>query len=140
MDELQAAFLREKLKRLDADNLWRRRIADLYLEKLAGIPELSLPKVSEDSDSVWHLFVVKSMHRETLRKALDDDGIKTLIHYPVVPYDQCAYKDDSTGAGLDISSILQHQVLSLPIGPTLSLEKARYVAMRVKHHLAAMGS
>ena len=138
MDELQAAFC-AKIQRLDSDNESRRRIASLYLARLAGTPTLVLPNVDKNSHPVWHLFVVRSPQREALIRALSDDGIQTLMHYPVAPYNQPAYAGDSPRQDLDVSDMLASEVLSLPIGPTVSLETAAHVATRVRQHMTTMG-
>lgn len=121
LDELQAALLRVKLPRLDADNQHRARLARRYLEKLAPLQALGLglPTVPAWADPVWHLFVVTHPRRDALAQHLQEAGVGTVIHYPVAPHLQPAYASLGLGAGaLPISERLHAQVLSLPIGPT----------------------
>jgi dTDP-4-amino-4,6-dideoxygalactose transaminase len=80
LDELQAAFLRVKLKRMPLWNQRRREIANIYLDQLSQTP-LTLPVVAAGADPVWHLFVVKSAHRDRLQDHLNQNGIETIIHY-----------------------------------------------------------
>jgi dTDP-4-amino-4,6-dideoxygalactose transaminase len=119
LDPLQAAILRVKLQRLDAWNDRRRKVASAYLEGLRG-SALGLPEVPGGVDPSWHLFVVRCKERDALQRRLGDAGIETLIHYPIPPYRQEAYRD----LGLDedsfpIASRIADEVLSLPIGPHL---------------------
>ena len=93
LDELQAAFLRVKLRHLDRWNEQRRQVAARYDDKLAGIPGLSLPRAPQWAEPVWHLYVVRTPHRVELIKALDGKGIGTLVHYPIPPHLQQAYAD-----------------------------------------------
>lgn len=120
LDELQAAFLREKLKLLDGWNNQRRRIADAYL---VGLSEsgLTLPEVPSWAEPVWHLFVVKTAKRIAFQKALAERGIATMIHYPVAPHRQPAYAELSLGEGsFSIAESLHRDVLSLPIWPQMN--------------------
>jgi len=128
LDELQAAFLREKLRVLDRWNDLRRRVASRYLEALAG-SGLGLPGVSDRVEPVWHLFVVRSSSRDALQRHLSDSHISTLIHYPVPPHLQGAYAELGLGsASLPISEKIHREVLSLPMGPhLLARQQARIV-------------
>jgi dTDP-3-amino-3,4,6-trideoxy-alpha-D-glucose transaminase len=133
LDPLQAAMLAVKLRRLDAWNAHRRRIADLYLDRLDGIPGLSLPPAAPGIDSSWHLFVVRHDRRDDLARGLAAAGIETLIHYPVAAHLSGAYQDAATGAGsLPLTERLAATVLSLPIGPHLDVAAAAYVATSVR--------
>ena len=93
LDELQAAFLRVKLTRLDAWNDHRRRIAAGYRDKLSGSPSLGLPRAPQWAEPVWHLYVVRTARRAELMAALEKAGIGSLIHYPIPPHLQQAYAD-----------------------------------------------
>ena len=132
LDELQAAFLFEKLDRLDEDNRHRRLIADFYREHLSRIPGLQLTRQVEEAESVWHLFVVQTAHRESLMRTLAEDGIQTMIHYPVPPHKQEAYDTGTKIWALPISEEIHRRVVSLPIGPTLSIEDAKRVVVSVR--------
>jgi dTDP-4-amino-4,6-dideoxygalactose transaminase len=127
LDELQAAFLLEKLSHLDRDNSHRQMLASYYLHNLQDHPHVILPKIANGAESVWHLFVVRTEQREGLTKALADDGIQTMIHYPIAPHEQKAYSAHPPLGPFPISEMLHRQVLSLPMGPTMSLEDAQRV-------------
>lgn len=117
LDELQAAFLRIRLSRLDEWNLRRSSIARTYL---AGIDPLrfSLPVVPEWSEPNWHLFVVRSCRRDVEIAAFARKGIETSIHYPLAPLYQPAYADLlPVPAKLEITARLKSEVMSLPMGP-----------------------
>lgn len=118
LDELQAAFLRVKLRYLDAWNGRRRKIADQYLEELLTNDYLTLPQVPPWAEPVWHIFVVRTSERDLLQKHLADCGIQTLIHYPVPPHKQGAYQELSHLL-LPVSERIHEEVLSLPMGPTM---------------------
>ena len=115
LDEIQAAFLNVKLKYIQKDIINRRRIANFYLENIKN-PNITLPKVLEQDGHVWHLFVIRTSNREQLQKYLRENGIQTLIHYPIPPHKQKAYKEYND-LNLKITNKLQNQVLSLPISP-----------------------
>lgn len=118
LDELQAAFLRVKLNHLDSWNEKRKWVAGRYLAALAGCPQLTLPAVAEGADPVWHLFVVRHAQRDALRAALAEAGIDSLIHYPIPPHLQRAYRSDGYSRHrLPVAEALAGEVLSLPIGP-----------------------
>ncbi len=119
LDELQAAFLREKLIKLDVWNARRKVIAAEYLCKLSG-GNVALPRVSEWADPVWHLFVVRHPQRDQLKQKLSERGVGTLIHYPVSPHLQEAYAELGHARGaFPISERIHREVLSLPMGPHL---------------------
>jgi dTDP-4-amino-4,6-dideoxygalactose transaminase len=131
LDELQAAFLLEKLIRLDEDNLHRKRIADFYSQNLYGLNMVQLPKLADGSESVWHLFVVQTAERNALIRSLKDDGIETMIHYPIPPHKQKAYSGQKFSGSFPISRRLHNEVLSLPIGPTLTIQEAELVVKSI---------
>jgi dTDP-4-amino-4,6-dideoxygalactose transaminase len=137
LDEMQAAFLRVKLKHLDRWNEQRRRIAARYDDKLAGIPGLGLPRVPQWAEPVWHLYVVRTDRRAHLVDALAKEGIGSLIHYPIPPHLQEAYADLKQGKGAyPLAENLAETVLSLPMGPHLSMESVDRVAEVVRRTLA----
>jgi dTDP-4-amino-4,6-dideoxygalactose transaminase len=128
LDPIQAAILRVKLRYLDTWNDRRRAIAGFYQHALAD-SSVSLPHVPNWSDPVWHLYVVRTHNRSTLQDALDKAGVQTLIHYPIPPHLQQAYADMGHVRGdFTIAETLADEVLSLPIGPHLTLDEARQVA------------
>jgi len=137
LDELQAALLAAKLPTLDADNAHRRAIAAVYDVELAGIAGLTLPSVPEWAEPVWHLYVVRHAQRDTLAKALADQGIGTIVHYPVPPHLQPAYAEMGYKPGdFPIAEAIHREVLSLPIGPHMTLAQASAVAAAVRQALA----
>ena len=127
LDPLQAAILRIKLSCLVEWNLRRRQIADRYETALVEIG-MDLPKTSSGAKSSWHLYVVRHPERDRLKKVLHDAGIATIIHYPVPPHLQPAYRDMGLSTGcLPIAEKLSSEVLSLPIGPHFREEQILYV-------------
>lgn len=118
LDELQAAFLREKLKVLDGWNEQRRAVARQYDEGLGGLP-LQLPVVPSWALPVWHLYVVATPRRDELRRFLEERGIGTVIHYPKPPHLQDCYPAYSQ-MDLPLATRLAGEVLSLPMSPDLS--------------------
>ena len=128
LDPLQAAMLGVKLTKLDEWNTRRSRVASLYLDALSDTP-LVLPLVPNWADPAWHLFVVRSAERDRLQARLAEAGVQTLIHDPIAPHRQEAYADVNMPAGsLPIAEQLADEVLSLPIGPHLSMDSAQRVA------------
>lgn len=132
LDELQAAFLSEKLARLDEWNVRRARIAAVYQDRLRG-GAVRLPGVPEWAEPVWHLYVVRSGRRDALQSHLAARGIGSLVHYPIPPHLQRAYVADGWREGdWPISERMHREVLSLPMGPSLSVDEAGAVAEAVK--------
>jgi dTDP-4-amino-4,6-dideoxygalactose transaminase len=143
LDELQAAFLRVKLRHLDEWNERRSKIADIYLSQLSTLnSQLILPFVPEWAEPVWHLFVVRHSQRDALQQALAEAGIGTLIHYPVPPHLSGAYADlrppSSAIWNLPIAEQLAATVLSLPIGPHISSDQARQITGAIKEALSVI--
>jgi len=118
LDEIQAAFLRVKLRTLDDDNNKRREVAKYYLDKIKN-QDVTLPFVPNYVNPVWHLFVVKSDNRDRLQKELKKAGVHTMIHYPIPPHKQDAYKE-ILPISLPISEEIHRTILSIPISPVLS--------------------
>lgn len=117
LDEMQAALLRVKLRKLDE---WNGLRCDLARAYLSGLPseDLILPFVPEWADPVWHLFVVRHPKRDQLQKGLEEAGVATMIHYPIPPHLQPAYKEMGAAAGsYQVSEAMHREVLSLPLWP-----------------------
>ena len=134
LDTLQAALLMTKLPSLDADNAHRHTVAQRYLDGLAACP-LQLPHTPAWAESVWHVFVVGAPQRDALAAALKAADIGSLIHYPIPPHLQPAYADLGIPAGaLPIAERMAQQVLSLPMGPTLSLQEVDRVIAVIRQH------
>jgi len=133
MDEIQAAFLRVKLRKLDEWNHRRQAVAGCYLEALTGIKGLTLPMVPAWAEPVWHLFVVQHPSRSTLQRQLADADVETLIHYPVPSHLSGAYQEMEISRGcLPICERLADSVLSLPVGPHLAQEQIDHVVCAIK--------
>ena len=123
LDELQAALLRVKLKVLDEWNGRRAQVAARYLDGLKDAG-LTLPFVPAGMEPNWHLFVVRSQRRDALQAHLKGQGIGTLIHYPVPPHLQDAYRELGLSPGsFPITERIHREVLSLPMGPHLTFEE-----------------
>lgn len=118
LDELQAAVLAEKLAVLDDWNEARQLAARDYLSELAGIPGLTLPSPPPWATPAWHLFVVRTPLRDALQKFLSSRGIASLIHYPIPPHLQSAYRDMRLAKGqFPVAEQWAEQSLSLPMWP-----------------------
>jgi dTDP-4-amino-4,6-dideoxygalactose transaminase len=128
LDELQAAFLRVKLKYLEEWNKRRMNIAELYLETLPKLPDLTLPYAPEWTSPIWHIFPIRHSKRDELQRFLKSQGVDTLIHYPVPPHLSNAYADLGIQHGaFPIAETIAATELSLPMGPHLNLEDAQYI-------------
>lgn len=138
LDEVQSAILDVKLKTLDADNAQRRAIAAVYDRELAGLAGLTLPVVPSWAEPVWHLYVVRHAQRDALAKALAEQGIGTIVHYPVPPHLQPAYAHMGYKQGdFPIAEAIHREVLSLPMGPTMTEAQAIEVAAAVRRFVSA---
>jgi dTDP-4-amino-4,6-dideoxygalactose transaminase len=121
IDELQAAFLRIKLRHLAAWNDRRCQRAQQYEKGLRDVPNLTLPFVPEKARPVWHQYVIRHPKRDDLQRRLTDVGIGTLIHYPIPPHLSQAYSDGGWKHGdFPRAEELARTVLSLPMGPHLT--------------------
>jgi dTDP-4-amino-4,6-dideoxygalactose transaminase len=117
LDEIQAAVLRVKLPRLIADNRHRREVAQQYILNIKS-QNIILPSGSE-LEHVWHVFVIRSQDREKLQLRLHESGIQTLIHYPIPPHKQKAYKEWGNLV-FPVTEKIHSEVLSLPISPVMN--------------------
>lgn len=145
LDEIQAAILSTKLPRLDADNQRRHEIAQYYLANITN-PEIILPSCNPETETwnselgtwnsehethipqpetrnpqlphVWHLFVIRTSNRDKLQQYLIEKGIQTLIHYPIPPHKQLAYKEWNK-LNYPITEQIHEEVLSLPVSPIM---------------------
>jgi dTDP-4-amino-4,6-dideoxygalactose transaminase len=141
LDEIQAAVLRVKLPRLDADNLRRNTIAQFYIDNITH-PDVVLPdrnrpvltsrisgsaNTTSENDrlsqsllsNVWHLFVIRTKNRDKLHKYLEENGVQTLIHYPIAPHKQQAYSEWNK-LTFPITEIIHREVLSLPMSAVIN--------------------
>lgn len=132
LDELQAAFLRAKLAKLDSDNAQRSEVAAAYLAAMEGLEALTIPPWAQrDEQSAWHLFVVEHPYRDALARMLEAQGIVTQVHYPRPPGEQRAYTDLAVKRQAVIRSGAG-TLLSLPIGPTMSPQQVQQVIAAVR--------
>ena len=129
LDEMQAALLRVKLRYLDNEVEKRRNIANYYLQNIKN-ENIILPTVREQDNHVWHLFVIRTSKRDELQKYLLDNGIQTLIHYPIPPHKQNAYKEWKNES-YPISEQIHDEILSLPISGIQSLEDTRKIVKAI---------
>jgi len=174
LDEIQAAALRVKLPRLDADNQRRREIAQYYCDNITN-PEVVLPQLFQESESclrvpsigrtgrrsqirnqesepslrvrrsqirnqesgirnysahIWHLFVIRHPNRDRLQAFLTENGIQTLIHYPIPPHKQLAYSQWN-GFTFPITEQIHKEVLSLPMSPVMTEEEIQCVVNQI---------
>lgn len=120
MDEIQAAVLNVKLPYLDKENQRRKQIAKAYLECINN-PQTTLIK-DNDRDNVYHIFPILSPSRNRLQQYLKDNGIETMIHYPIPPHKQEAYKEWNE-QHYPITEFIHQQELSLPCNPTMTDEE-----------------
>ena len=127
LDEIQAAILRVKLKYLNKDNEKRRQISEYYINNIIN-KKVILPQI-ENKDRlshVWHLFVVKVNNRDQFQQYLSESGIQTVIHYPIAPHKQEAYKEWNN-CSFPISEQMHKTVISLPISPVLHLKDVKKI-------------
>ena len=125
LDEIQASFLSIKLKYIDDDIDKRRKIANYYLNNIEN-KDVILPTVIKQQGHVWHLFVLRSNKRKVLQNYLKRNGVETLIHYPIAPNKQLAYKQFNN-LTFPITQILSNEVLSLPINGLLKTKELEMI-------------
>jgi dTDP-4-amino-4,6-dideoxygalactose transaminase len=134
LDELQAAFLSVKLKYLDEWNKERNKIAQWYFEALKDVSEIILPYIHPDCTSNFHLFVIRTKKRDELQDYLNKKNIGTLIHYPIPPHLQDAYKELGYKKGnFPIAEEIANTCLSLPMYPGLSESDVEYISTTIKN-------
>ena len=136
LDELQAAFLRVKLKKLDEWNIRRQKLAEIYFRGLPDVHDIVLPFVPAGAEPAWHLFVVRVKNRQSLQNYLKSEGIGSMVHYPIQPQSQGAYSDLPVSANLSITEAMQHEVLSLPLYPQITSSKIRHVCKIITYYFS----
>lgn len=137
LSELQAAFLRVKLPRLDEWNARRVALAQRYREQLRGVGDIALPFVPEWAEPVWHLFVIRTARRDALQSHLSGQGVGTQIHYPIPPHLSAAYRGAGWKRGdFPLAEKYAGEVLSLPIGPHITAEQVDYVCDHIREFFA----
>ncbi len=132
LDEIQAAFLNVKLKYINDDILGRRKVANFYLNNIRNT-SLILPKVINDNGHVWHLFVVLTENRTQLNSYLEKKGIQSLIHYPIPPHKQEAFKEFNS-LNFPITEKIHKEVLSLPISACMTTTEINYVVEALNNY------
>jgi dTDP-4-amino-4,6-dideoxygalactose transaminase len=125
MDEMQAAFLNVKLRYVDSETVRRQEIAHYYIQNIKN-DNIILPTAGEVGEHVWHLFVIRTANRDELQAYLLENGIQTLIHYPIPLYKQECYSYMSD-ISLPITEKIHEEVLSLPISPVMTNEEVEKV-------------
>jgi dTDP-4-amino-4,6-dideoxygalactose transaminase len=128
LDEIQAAVLDVKLRHLDADNEHRKKVAAIYYEGLHN-PLITLPERLPDAQNVYHLFPILCSKRDELQAYLKENGVETLIHYPIPPHKQECYAKAAWNIGLQlpVTEQIAANELSLPIGPSIKTEDVQYI-------------
>lgn len=135
MDELQAAFLQVKLKYLPVWTAQRQYIAEKYNALLEGVGDLILPAVAPEATHVYHLYVIRTQQRDALQKYLQEQGIGTLIHYPVPVHLQEAYRHLGYRRGdFPLAEALADTCLSLPLWPGMTADMVEQVADTIKKY------
>ena len=127
LDEIQAAVLRIKLKYLDKENTSRREIAEFYLSHIKNTKIILPTQPIHSKEHVWHLFVIRTQHREILQSYLHANGVQTLIHYPIPIHQQNAYKFEFQGLNFPVSEDISKTCLSLPIYSCLEWDEIQHV-------------
>lgn len=126
LDEIQAAVLDVKLKYIDQENTIRREIAKKYNKEINN-SLIILPEHPENEhEHVWHVYVIRTSKRDSLQQYLNENGIQTIIHYPIPPHQQEAYKEFSN-LSFPISEKIHNEVLSLPISPVMEIEEVEKI-------------
>lgn len=118
LSEIQASILNVKLKYLDSDNNKRRIVGKYYLDNIKN-PKIILPKITDFNGHNFYVFVVRTKDRDKLQKHLEKNGICSLIHYPIPPHKQKAYKEWNS-LSLPVTEQIHHEILSIPISPVLN--------------------
>lgn len=133
LDELQAAILRVKLKHLQHWNDQRQQLARLYQESLKDVGDLKLPACAPEASHVYHLYVVQTSYRNALQEFLKNRGIGTLIHYPIPPFAQEAYRNLEIKPGkFPVAESMAESVLSLPLWPGMQVDQLELVVHEIK--------
>jgi dTDP-4-amino-4,6-dideoxygalactose transaminase len=125
LDELQAAFLNVKLPNLDVENTYRKAIAKRYLSEIKN-DKISLPFWNFSDNHVFHLFVIRTENRDELQQYLLENGIQTVIHYPIPPHKQKAFSNWNH-LSFPITEKIHNEVLSLPMSPVMTVDEVDFI-------------
>jgi dTDP-4-amino-4,6-dideoxygalactose transaminase len=134
LDEIQAAFLNIKLKYIQDDIDNRRKVANYYLNNIKN-ENIILPTVLAEEGHVWHLFVIRNSNREKLQSYLLENGVQTLIHYPIPPHKQLAYKKYNN-LSFPITEEIQNELLSLPISSVMDNKEVEYITASINSFIS----
>jgi len=126
LDEIQAAVLDVKLKYIDAENDRRKEIAARYIAEIKNANIILPENPSDTAEHVWHIFIIRTENREKLQNYLTDNGVQTLIHYPIPPHKQEAYKEWNN-LSFPITEKIHNEVLSLPISPVMDEDEVNTI-------------
>lgn len=133
LDELQAAFLSVKLKHLQKWTVERQQIAQWYDAALLGIGDIVTPAIAPAATHVYHLYVIRTKHRDALQQHLQQQGIGTLIHYPIPPHLQQAYQHLGYQKGdFPIAEAMANTCLSIPMFPGLQQQQVQQVVSAIQ--------
>lgn len=130
LDEVQAAILSVQLKYLDENNKLRQELAMIYYKYLQFVPEIKLPRLRNNAQSVFHLFVIEAQNRDGLMEYLINNGVTTLIHYPIPAHKQACFKDYNK-IELPILENKIKNILSLPVHPFLTKAEVEYICKNI---------
>jgi dTDP-4-amino-4,6-dideoxygalactose transaminase len=132
LDELQAAFLNVKLPHLDSDNDKRRAIAKRYLSEIKN-EKITLPFWDKSNNHVFHLFVIRTENRDHFQTYLKENGIETLIHYPIPPHQQKALRDWNS-LSFPMTEKIHKEVLSIPISPIMTCDEVTFIIEKINNY------
>ncbi|GHT09951.1 aminotransferase [Bacteroidia bacterium] len=131
LDEIHAAILNVKLEHLSKDNANRRKIARYYIECITH-PNIVLPIVQDWDAHVFHIFPIRTKKRDGLQAYLQENGVQTVIHYPIPPHKQKCYKEWNH-LSFPITELIHEQELSLPMSPAMSIDEAKTVVTLINN-------
>lgn len=132
LDEIQAAVLDVKLKHLDEDNNYRKKIAKYYIESIKN-PTIITPKVIDWDTNVFHIFPIRCKKRDELQRYLKDNGIQTNIHYPIPPHKQECYKEWDI-LNFPITELIHQEELSLPMSQVLTDNETHQIVKLINNY------
>jgi len=133
LDEMQAAILSVKLSQLDKWNQRRITLANVYLENLRNIPQITLPITENGANHIYHLFVIRVKNRDGLKVYLENVGIQTAVHYPIPVHMQKAYLSFGYKHGdFPITEMLSEEILTLPLSPQVTEEQIEFVVANIE--------
>ncbi len=134
LDEIQASFLSAKLNQLEKSIIKRRDLAKRYFDNLSGVKKITLPQ-NRIKESSWHLFTIRVKTRKNFMKYLDQNNIGHLIHYPIPPHLQKAYKHLGFKKGdYPVSEKIHREIISIPLRPDLKESEVDYISEKIKNY------